>query len=128
MPSDLHFMDAVLLIPAALTAELYDTHAAQQSRLTDAGLTSQRYISTESERIYCLVSLKHETQCQPVAYCSVNSSADIRTLPRLTLCYIYIYSPPPMARQPLGVLGRLSIEASRSHFRHTTLGRTPLDE
>jgi hypothetical protein len=34
----------------------------------------------------------------------------------------------PMARQPLGGLGRLIFEASRSHFRHTTLGRTPLDE
>jgi hypothetical protein len=34
-----------------------------------------------------------------------------------------------MARQPLGVLGGLIIEASRSHcFRHTTLGRTPLDK
>jgi hypothetical protein len=34
-----------------------------------------------------------------------------------------------MVRQPLGGLGRLIFEASRSHtFRHTTLGRTPLDE
>jgi hypothetical protein len=33
-----------------------------------------------------------------------------------------------MARQPLGGLGRLIFEASRSHFRHTTRGRTPLDE
>jgi hypothetical protein len=35
-----------------------------------------------------------------------------------------------MAREPLGGLGRASMfEASRSHFsRHTTLGRTPLDE
>jgi hypothetical protein len=35
----------------------------------------------------------------------------------------------PMARQPLGGLGRLIFfEVSRSHFRHTTIGRTPLDE
>jgi hypothetical protein len=34
----------------------------------------------------------------------------------------------PMARQPLGGLDRLIIDASLSHFRHTTVGRTPLDE
>jgi hypothetical protein len=39
--------------------------------------------------------------------------------------YIYFF---PMARQPLGGLGRLIFEASRSLLRHTTLGRTPLDE
>jgi hypothetical protein len=40
--------------------------------------------------------------------------------------YIYIFFP--MARQPLGGVGRLIFEASRSHIRHTTLSRTPLDE
>jgi hypothetical protein len=34
----------------------------------------------------------------------------------------------PMAQQPLVGQGLLNVEASRSHFRHTTLGRTPLDE
>jgi hypothetical protein len=33
-----------------------------------------------------------------------------------------------MAQQPLVGQGLLIIEASRSHFRHITLGRTPLDE
>jgi hypothetical protein len=36
---------------------------------------------------------------------------------------------PPMARQPLGVLGRLIFRGfTITHFRHTTLGRTPLKE
>jgi hypothetical protein len=36
----------------------------------------------------------------------------------------------PMARQPLGGLGRLIFSRLHDHtlFRHTTLGRTPLDE
>jgi hypothetical protein len=35
----------------------------------------------------------------------------------------------PMARQPLGGLGRLIFRGFMiTHFRHTTLGRTPLDE
>jgi hypothetical protein len=33
-----------------------------------------------------------------------------------------------MARQPLGGLGRLSFRSFTITFRHTTLGRTPLDE
>jgi hypothetical protein len=34
-----------------------------------------------------------------------------------------------IARQPLGGLGRLIIRGfTITHFRHTTLGRTPLDE
>jgi hypothetical protein len=36
--------------------------------------------------------------------------------------------PPPMARQPLGGLGRLIFRGfTITHFRHTTLGRAPLD-
>jgi hypothetical protein len=35
----------------------------------------------------------------------------------------------PMSRQPLGSLGRLIFRGFMiTHFRHTTLGRTPLDE
>jgi hypothetical protein len=35
----------------------------------------------------------------------------------------------PMARQPLGGLGLLIFRGfAITHFRHTTLGRTPLDE
>jgi hypothetical protein len=35
----------------------------------------------------------------------------------------------PMARQPLGGLGRLIVRGfTITHLRHTTLGRTPLDE
>jgi hypothetical protein len=45
-----------------------------------------------------------------------------------TMEYIYIYFPP-MARQPLGGLDRLICRRfTITHFRHTTLGRTPLDE
>jgi hypothetical protein len=37
--------------------------------------------------------------------------------------------PPPMARQPLEGLGRLIFRGfTITHFRHTTVGRTPLDE
>jgi hypothetical protein len=40
--------------------------------------------------------------------------------------YIYIFS---MAQQPLGGLGRLIFRGfTITLFRHTTLGRTPLDE
>jgi hypothetical protein len=44
--------------------------------------------------------------------------------------YIYIYNIYiSVAQQPLVVLGLLTVEASPSHsIRHTTLGRTPLDE
>jgi len=35
--------------------------------------------------------------------------------------------PPPAAQQPLASLGLLIIQASRSHSRHTTLGRVPPD-
>jgi hypothetical protein len=38
-----------------------------------------------------------------------------------------LFPPPPMAQQPLLGQGLIIIEASRSH-RHTTLGRTPLEE
>jgi hypothetical protein len=35
----------------------------------------------------------------------------------------------PMARQPFGGLGRLIFRGfTITHFRHTTFGRTPLDE
>jgi hypothetical protein len=34
----------------------------------------------------------------------------------------------PMAQQPIVGQGLLVIETSRSHTRHTTVGRTPLDE
>jgi hypothetical protein len=40
------------------------------------------------------------------------------------LCFFF-----PMARQPLGGLGRLIFRGfTITHFRHATLGRTPLDE
>jgi hypothetical protein len=42
--------------------------------------------------------------------------------------YVFIIFVFPVAQQPLVGQGLLIIETSRSHFRHTTLGRTPLDE
>jgi hypothetical protein len=44
-----------------------------------------------------------------------------------TYIYIYIFFFP-MARQPLGGLGRLIFRGFTITLRHTTLGRTPLDE
>jgi hypothetical protein len=45
------------------------------------------------------------------------------------MTYSFNYFFFPMTQQPLVGQGLLIIEASRSHsFRHTTLGRTPLDE
>jgi hypothetical protein len=42
--------------------------------------------------------------------------------------FIFYFSPP-MARQPLGGLGRLIFRGfAITHFRLTTLGKTPLDE
>jgi hypothetical protein len=41
----------------------------------------------------------------------------------------HLFPPPPMARQPLGGLGRLIVRGFMiTLFRHTTFGRTPLHE
>jgi hypothetical protein len=65
-------------------------------------------------------------------------SSDCRATRHIAMNHINaIYTPgkldkntllSPMAQQLLEGQGLLIIEASRSHSRHTTRGRTPLDE
>ena len=52
----------------------------------------------------------------------------VLTVLERAISVILVLSSLSMAQQPLVGQGLLIIEASRSHSRHTTLGRLPLDE
>jgi hypothetical protein len=81
------------------------------------------------------VSQRHRLSCLQYDYCIVRAK-QVTIFVLITFVFRMLTSQHfifiiflPMAQQPLVGLGLLIIEASRSHsVRHTTLGRTPLDE
>jgi hypothetical protein len=76
------------------------------------------FIQFTSKDLECTGAI---TSFRRLQYCNISNVAG---LSHRVLFFFF-----PMARQPLGGLGLLiSRGFAITHFRHTTLGRTPLDE
>jgi hypothetical protein len=76
--------------------------------------------------MFKVIPVPNQTCLTPVLHLSSPNKAKDNT-EQLTACYRYIFVFA-MARQPLGGLGLLIVRGFTITLRHTTLGRTPLDE
>jgi hypothetical protein len=83
----------------------------------------------------CLAPLHSESWEVAVLFCYFHiNKFSVTLLKYVQTCYctetlVRMFFSPSMARQPLGGLGRLIFRGfTITLYRHTTLGRTPLDE